>query len=427
MLITANVLVFVIIAAAAGAAGYAINAFGEIHRETVKDLVTGPSKSYVIINHKKVNVIGGSKLAPFTILLVGSDSRAGAVGSGFKVGSSTTQSENLSDSIILARVAPATHQMALLSIPRDLWVSIPGVGDGKINAAFAGGDPSRLIEVIEKDLGLPVNHFAEVSFDAFEQIADAVGGVEQYFPTPARDAYSGLDVAQAGCVELRGDQALAFVRSRHYEYYLDGQWQSQEEPESDLGRIQRQQAFIKNATEKIERSGDLEHPIRLASIVTSITKNLTVDSTFSNRELISLAESFRGLNANNLPNMTYPVQNAEVDGTSALTGVPSADAAVIAKFESVGTVKRAPTSTTSTTSTASATVPGASGSSPSTSAASSSTTSTSTTSTTTTVPSAAGTIYGSDTSVTPDSSSYVHGVYIPPGRQAGQSAETCGD
>jgi LCP family protein required for cell wall assembly len=414
VLISANVLVFLTIAATAGAVGYANYAFAQIHRETVKDLVTGPSKSYVIINHKKIKVVGGSKKAPFTVLLVGSDSRAGAVNSGLDVGNTTTQSENLSDSIILARVAPATHQIALLSIPRDLWVSVPGLGMGKINSAFSGGDPSRLIQVIEKNLGIPVNHFAEVSFDAFEQIADAIGGVEQYFPTPAYDLESGLRVAKAGCVDLKGAQALAFVRSRNYFFTEPGDQPTlQLEPESDLGRIQRQQAFIKNAIEKIERSGDLENPIKLADIITSITKNLTVDSTFSNGELISLAESFKGLDANRVPNTTYPVQNYDVNGTDALTGVPKADAAVVAQFESVGTVKSATKKTTTTTTSTSTTVAGA--------------TTTSTSSTTTTVPSATGTIYGSDTTVTPTSSSYYHGVYIPPGREPGQKVETCGD
>jgi LCP family protein required for cell wall assembly len=527
LLVGANVVVLLLITASAVVAGYVVFELDQIHRIRAGGLVVAP-RTYVIIKGKKVRVASSSS-PPFTVLLVGSDSRAGD-NSGPSTGNDIANSENLSDSIILARVSPATHQAALLSIPRDLWVSIPGVGMGKINAAFAGGDPTRLIEVIEQDLGIPVNHFAEVSFHSFEQIADAIGGVEQYFPTPAFDQYSNLKVTKAGCVNLIGAQALAFVRSRHYYYQEPGQYpEPQLVPESDLGRIQRQQAFIKNAIDKIKREGDLTNPVTLTSLVGSITRNLTVDNTFSDGELITLAEDFSHVDANAIPNTTYPVQNYFVDGTDALSGIPAADAATIAQFESVGTVDAGTSATSSTsqvtagrgtgsrvgaTTTTSTTVApgdisvevengsgvagqaGAAGAdlegagyvlagtddaadfdyvanvvdygpeglaaartlqaslaggatltadpsltgtslvlitgsawdglgtapSPGTS---SPTTPASTT--TVTVPPSAGTIYGSSPTVEADSSSYVHGVYIPPGREPGQAVETCGN
>jgi len=538
VLVTANVLVLALIVLGVGAYAYTQHALGQIHRTHVPGLAPTSSGGYIKIGNKRVKVPDKAS-PPFTVLLIGSDSRAGAAHSGLDVGNTTTNSENLGDSIILARVSPATHQLALLSIPRDLWVSIPGMGMGKINSAFSGGNPKRLIEVIEKDLGIPVNHFAEVDFDAFEQIASAIGGVKQYFPTPAFDPNSNLKVTKAGCVTLTGKQALAFVRSRDYYYIEPGQSAAlQQEPESDLARIQRQQAFIKNAIDKIKRQGLLSDPLKLTSIISAVTKNLTVDSTFSNKQLLSLAESFRHLNANSIPNQTYPVQNYDGGGTDALTGIPSADAAVVAQFEAVGTVadhghkkpatkKHAtkktsgPTNRSAPASTPSTTVPHASisvsvqngnglihqastaatalqaagytisgtgdagsysyprnvieygpggvgaartlraslaggatltpvsslsgndlelivgnswkglgsggGSSTTSSSSSSSSSSSTSSSTTVTVPPAAGTIYGSSTDVTPDSSSYVHGVYIPPGREPGQKVQTCGD
>jgi LCP family protein required for cell wall assembly len=527
MLVTANIVVLLLLAASAAIGGYALDQLNSINRVKVSDLTKAPQQ-YVIIKGKRVRVASTSS-PPFTVLLVGSDSRAGD-NSGPNTGNASTNSENLSDSIILARVSPATHQAALLSIPRDLWVSIPGLGMAKINEAFAGGDPTRLIQVIEQDLGIPINHFAEVSFESFQQIANAIGGVPQYFPSAAYDHYSGLEVGQKGCVNLKGAEALAFVRSRHYYYVEPGEGaQPQEIPESDLGRIQRQQAFIKNAIEKIRRNGDLTNPVTLPSLVNSITKNLTVDNTFSDSQLISLAEDFSHINANSIPNTTYPVQNYVVDGADALSGLPEADAATVAQFEAVGTVaagtepgpvatskktggktgaKTGSTVTTPATATTvahgtiSVEVENGSGASNQATEASSDlesagyvvsgstdaatydytanvveygpdglaaartlqsslaggatleadpsltgssltlvtgsawdglgddshTTTTSPSSTTTvTVPPAAGTIYGSSATVEPDSSSYVHGVYIPPGREPGEAVQTCGD
>jgi LCP family protein required for cell wall assembly len=329
------VVVFVVVVAAAGGVGYAAFELNQIHRVHVKDLAPTTGPSVVTVGGKKVKVEPGS----FTVLLIGSDARSGATKSGADVGNATTNAENLSDSIILVRVSPRTDKIALLSIPRDLWVSVPGIGMAKINAAYSGGDPSRLIEVIQHDLGIPVNHFASVSFDSFEQIADAIGGVEQYFPTPAVDALSDLNIPKAGCTLLKGPTALAFVRSRHYQYIEPGQEPAEQQlPESDLARIQRQQAFIKNAIAKIKREGILSHPSMLVSLIPSITKNLTVDQTFSDSGLISLAEDFSHIDANSIPNTTYPVQNITVGTVQALSGLPSADAAVIAQFESVGTV-----------------------------------------------------------------------------------------
>jgi LCP family protein required for cell wall assembly len=393
MLITANLVVFVLVVAAAGGVGYATFQLNQIHRVHVKDL-KAPTPNITVVGPKGKRVVVHSSSPPFTVLLIGSDSRAGAVHSGLDVGSTATNPESLGDSIILARVAPATHQVALLSIPRDLWVSIPGLGMGKINSAFSATDPSRLVEVVNDDLGIPVNHFAEVSFDSFEQIADAIGGVEQYFPTPAVDTYSDLDVAKAGCVLLKGPQALAFVRSRHYRYIEPGQASVEQVlPESDLARIQRQQAFIKNAVIKIKREGVLTSPVRLAKLVSSITKNLTVDQTFSDHQLISLAEDFTQIDASAIPNSTYPVKNETIDGVDALSGIPSADAAAVARFEAIGVPKAKKTSPAPTKK----------------------------------VPPATGTIYGSSATVEADSSSFYHGVYIPPGREPNQVVQTCGD
>ncbi len=96
-------------------------------------------------------------------------------------------------------------------------------------------NPSLLVTVLDQDFGIQINHVAVFNFDTFEAVADAVGGVEQYFPTPAQDSFPTCNIPAAGCYNLSGAQALAFVRSREYQYYLNGQWQLSAVPRERLG------------------------------------------------------------------------------------------------------------------------------------------------------------------------------------------------
>ncbi len=189
------------------------------------------------------------------------------------------------------------------------------MGTTRINAAFDSG-PDLLVSTVERDLGIEVNHFMVVNFYSFTEISDAIGGVYQYFPTPARDLYSDLSVPRAGCVLLKGSQALAFVRSREYQYYLDGSWQYQLVPESDLARIQRQQDFIKLAIKKAEQVAPT-NPVALNSVIAGIAGSLTVDDNLSGSQMLSLASVLRHANAAGIPEWTYPTVNSvEVAGPS---------------------------------------------------------------------------------------------------------------
>jgi LCP family protein required for cell wall assembly len=286
---------------------------------------------------KHINVLGlhatghsaqsngkGSSAAPFTMLVIGSDTRAIA-GGGAYGGTADVQGQR-SDSIILVRVVPKTRSLALLSIPRDTLVPVPGDGTTRINVAFNAGTPSLLVQVLDQDFGIQVNHVAEFNFDTFQALADAVGGVEQYFPSPARDIYSGLNIISPGCYNLTGGAALAFVRSREYEYQINGQWHYQLYPESDLARIQRQQAFVKGLVRKAKKVAPTD-VFKLNNIIGGITKNLTLDSTFSNSLILSLAQDFRSANLTTIPSYTYPAVNS--------TSVPGALDPQIAQGQSV--------------------------------------------------------------------------------------------
>ncbi len=125
-----------------------------------------------------------------------------------------------SDTIMVLRIMPEQDRVALVSFPRDLWVEIAGTGrNDKINTALTVGGPATLIDTIQDNFAIPLDHYVQVDFAQFEQLVEVVDGVKVYFDTPVRDVYTGLDIPEPGCVTLHGTQALAYARSRYYEYY----------------------------------------------------------------------------------------------------------------------------------------------------------------------------------------------------------------
>ncbi len=124
-----------------------------------------------------------------------------------------------SDTIMVFRVDPAAGRVAVLSFPRDLYVTIADSGNkARINSAYRRDEPQRLIDTIYENFGVGVDHFIQVDFCTFKTLVDAVGGVTVPFEYPARDPNTGLNVPTAGCFTFDGDHALAYVRSRKYEY-----------------------------------------------------------------------------------------------------------------------------------------------------------------------------------------------------------------
>jgi polyisoprenyl-teichoic acid--peptidoglycan teichoic acid transferase len=317
-LVGVNVVVALALIATASAFAYVNWRFGQVHRVSVPAITSSKAA-------------GGGK--PFTLLVVGSDSRAALSDSpaNAQFGGSSVSGQR-SDTIIVVRVVPKTRQLMMLSIPRDLWGAIPGQGDNRINSAFDTG-PNLLIQTIQADLGIPINHFVEINFDTFQDITTAVGGVRVYFPTPAKDAYSLLSIPAAGCYNLSGAQALAFVRSRHYEYYQDGEWQF--ESASDLARIQRQQAFIKKMISKAE--GEFTNPIAINGVIGGITKNLTVDKGFSPSLMLNLAAYFHSMSVSGIPDVTLPTYGFTTAGGAEVLGLQQPQAAqTIAAFKAFG-------------------------------------------------------------------------------------------
>jgi len=245
--------------------------------------------------------------APFTVLVIGSDTRVGQNSNDF--GSSAEVAGQRSDVVQLWRVTPSKKEIQVVSIPRDTVVSMLGsevtqFGTfNRINSAFDSGT-NQLVETITANFGIPINHVAEIDFSGFEDAVNSVGGVYLDFNYPAKDAYSGLDITTPGCQLLNGAQALAVARSRHYQYFENGEWQY--DGTSDFGRIERQDAFLRALITAV-KSKETD-PIALAKFAGSLHEGLEIDDGFSANELIGLAETYRSFDGAELAAQTLPTE-----------------------------------------------------------------------------------------------------------------------
>lgn len=200
-----------------------------------------------------------------------------------------------SDTIMVWRVNPQTRQVAVLSFPRDLYVDLAGGGRGRINVAYQRDDPERLRATILQNFGVDIDHYVQVDFCAFKRIVDAVGGVEVPFEFPARDPRSGLFVPEVGCYNFAGDHALAYVRSRYYEYEDpagSGTWKR--DGTSDLGRIARQQDFLRRTVATVLSRG-MYTPSVISALIETNSRYLTVDSELTLSRMLEFAGVLQSL------------------------------------------------------------------------------------------------------------------------------------
>jgi LCP family protein required for cell wall assembly len=291
---------------------------------------------------------------PFNILLVGSDSRA-FVGNdatlGSQIGNSANTGGQRSDVTMVARFVPATKSITVISIPRDLWVDIPGnvpnvSGMNRINAAYDSG-PDLLIQTIEQVLNIPINFYMSVNFPGFTDMVAALGGVDMSFPTAIKDAYTGLDVTTLGCQSVPGVTALQLVRSRHL-YYMNAYGEWVQDGQSDFSRIQRQDAFFRAVLAKVNASAT--NPFAINGFISAAVGNLTISDTLTKGDLFHMAEEFKGLPSSHLITQTLPTTEFVTGGGAdvLLAAQPYADQQ-IAAFNQIGLPTPAPTATTTTT------------------------------------------------------------------------------
>ena len=247
------------------------------------------------------------------VLLVGSDTRNdAAAGEGTQGTGDTFVTGQRSDTTILAHLYGDSDQAELVSFPRDSWVTIPAhtsvrtgefveAGKAKLNVAIEDGGPALLISTLEELSGLRIDHYAQIDFDGFQSMVDALDGVEVCLSEPAEEEKSGIDLP-AGRQTVKGAQALAFVRQR---YGL---------PRGDLDRIARQQQFIGAIVRKTLSAQTLLNPFKLNGVLDVATDALKVDDGTSIGDLRDLALRFRNFDADGVAFTTVPVAdiNAEV-------------------------------------------------------------------------------------------------------------------
>ena len=274
---------------------------------------------------------GGSSIENF--LLVGSDSRAGADPTAADAGGIGTEADvsgHRSDTIMILRRDKSTGDASLLSIPRDLWVQVPG-HDGKrrINSAFNDG-PEVLVQTLQQELGLPIHHYVEIDFSGFKSLVDALGGVQICVNYATRDVSTGLNITEPGCHILDGVQALAYARSRHYEEFReDEQWH--EDPASDIGRTKRQQQFVNLALQSALDRIKVD-PFSAGRLATTIGSALRVDDEL---DPIAAASSLRSAVDAGIATYSLPVFGKTIGGNAVLLLGDGSDA-VLAYFRGEG-------------------------------------------------------------------------------------------
>lgn len=257
---------------------------------------------------------------PLNILVMGSDTRAGQ-GRGYGPEAEITGAR--SDTTLLVHL-PADRESALVvSIPRDTVLDIPSCktqeGESapytdRFNSAFSTGGPGCTIKTVEQNTGVFIDHFIIVDFSGFNDIVDALGGVDVCLPEAVVEPKSGLNL-NAGTTTVTGDQALAFVRVRAIG------------SGSDLDRIDRQQAFLSSLITKAKSSNTLLNPVKLVRFLEASTKSLTTDPELANlNRMRQLAQEVRGIPPKDIVFVTSPWVVNPDDPNTVVWNKPKANA-----------------------------------------------------------------------------------------------------
>ena len=264
------------------------------------------------IGRVNVHLPAAAAGAPQNYLVVGSDSRAGGdpVDPGAK-GQAASMGQR-SDTIMVLRIDPWPSRPPCCRSRRSLGADrrqgrrpVPA-HQHRLFARQA--DPRRHDH---RDFGIPINHYLEIDFRGFQGLVQAIGGVPMWFDRAYRDANSGLLVDHPGCTVLDGRNALAFARARHLEYLQDGHWRY--DGTGDLGRISRQQTFIRRSIDRAVSKG-LGDPLTLKRLVEVGARNLSVDKGLSVSDLLSLGRRFQKFNSTTLKTFTVPAAGFRTSG-----------------------------------------------------------------------------------------------------------------
>ena len=209
---------------------------------------------------------------------------------------------------------PIDNQAAILSFPRDMWVrQAESNRSNRINANFEKKNPNRLIRNIKENFGISIDHYINVDFCAFAGIVDAVGGVRVPFMYRARDKKTGFKVLRARvCYTFQGDHALAYMRSRHYQWLNPKTKKWTSDGTSDWGRISRQQDFMKRVIRKsLEKAK--KNPRVASGILNAALKNIITDDKLSPLTVLQLGQAMKNFNTDTMGSYTMPGTGTLID------------------------------------------------------------------------------------------------------------------
>jgi len=224
-----------------------------------------------------------------------------------------------SDSIMVIRVNPIDNQAAIISFPRDMWVTQAGsTRQGRINTNFDKKNPNRLIRTIKENFGISVDHYVNIDFCAFKEVIDAVGGVRVPFANKAQDKRTGFKVLKTDvCFTFEGDHALAYMRSRHYQWYDPALQKWRTDPSSDWGRIARQQDFIRRLVKKALDKART-NPRVATGILNAALKNVITDDRLNALTVLQLGQAMKNFDANTMGSYTMPGIGQVIDKASVI-------------------------------------------------------------------------------------------------------------
>ena len=268
---------------------------------------------------------------PFNVLLVGDSSRE-FVATDEDLASFGQDEGRGSDSILLVRIDPRAGTAATLPFPRDLWVELAdGSGAQRINKAYEIGGARLLVQTIQERFGVPVHHYVGVDFEGFRDLVDAIGGVTIALETPVRDYNratgrneSGLDITPVdGCATLDGDQALAYVRSRHFERFTFLEWVP--DGRNDFGRSERQQKFLRQVLQQATSDGLLS-PGRVLDLLRLADRNVVFSDDLDADRIAELVGYARRLSPDAYTDYALPVRDIRRPGGAQVLEVISRDA-----------------------------------------------------------------------------------------------------
>ena len=300
---------------------------------TQHSLFRGGGRAPALAAHIDINQLKGEGDGRINVLLLG-------------IGGPGHDGPDLTDTMMIASIDPVNNTAALLSIPRDLWVKIPGNGYQKINAAYSDGkmeskastlagkeqDGLNLLdETIEPVIGIPINYHVVVDFTAFKDAVNTLGGVtvnvtsnelnfpyysssptELYDPTIAWENHNNPVIAKIGVQKMDGQQALLFARSR--------------ETSSDFARGLRQRALMVAIKNKVLSIGTFSNPVKISGLLSSLSNNVYTDFSLNDIErLYQIGSKISSNNVSSLDLVTPPnalVTTAAIDGLS--TVIPKA-------------------------------------------------------------------------------------------------------